>query len=86
MGGQETTSAVWGGLDGREPQPCQGEGRGFESRRPLAVKHLISGHFEDAWAGGGSVAAPMVCPWFARGSPMVAVPFCDDWIIATTRL
>ena len=35
IGGQETTSADWDGLGGREPQPCQGEGRGFESRRPL---------------------------------------------------
>ena len=36
-GGQETTSGDWDGLGGREPQPffCQGEGRGFESRRPL---------------------------------------------------
>jgi hypothetical protein len=41
-GGRETTSGDWDGIGGREPQPCQGEGRGFESRRPLSVKNLLS--------------------------------------------
>src|SRR3954452_23536776 len=36
MGGQETSGLD--GLGGREPQPCQGEGRGFESRRPLHIR------------------------------------------------
>jgi hypothetical protein len=37
-GGQESTSGDWDGLGGGEPQPCQGEGRGFESRRPLHIR------------------------------------------------
>jgi hypothetical protein len=50
IGGQKTMSAEWGGLGGREPQPCQGEGRGFESRRPLhfaEASHEISSPAED---------------------------------------
>ena len=34
-GGQETTPGDWDGLAGRFSSRCQGEGRGFESRRPL---------------------------------------------------
>ena len=33
--GRNSTSAEWGRLVGHSPSPCQGEGRGFESRRPL---------------------------------------------------
>ena len=37
IGGQETTSGDWDGLSGRFSSRCQGEGRGFESRRPLQL-------------------------------------------------
>ena len=64
-------SAECGGLGGADAAPCQGEGRGFESRRPLSVKHLLSTSFD--WCVGrcGLLAVPMVCPWFAHGLPMV---------------
>ncbi len=74
-GGQETTSGDWNGLGGREPQPffCQGEGRGFESRRPLHLKVLVSGLF-DGWMGlrccGCAHGLPMVCPWSPYRSVM----------------
>ncbi len=35
MGGQEPMSGDWDGLSGGFSSRCQGEGRGFESRRPL---------------------------------------------------
>jgi hypothetical protein len=47
--GQETTSGDWDGLGGRFSSRCQGEGRGFESRRPLhfaEASHEISGQTE----------------------------------------
>jgi len=34
---QEPTSATYGQLPGLFLSPCQGEGRGFESRRPLQM-------------------------------------------------
>ena len=37
-GGQETTSGDWDGLSGGFSSRCQGEGRGFESRRPLHIR------------------------------------------------
>jgi hypothetical protein len=69
VGGRETTSADWDGLSGGFSSRffCQGEGRGFESRRPLSIKHLLSGLFDGRVAGCDCVAVSMVCPWFAHG-------------------
>src|SRR5262245_59747572 len=49
---------------------CQGEGRGFESRRPLC---RISCAATDPRRvrGGGAASLPMSCPWLAHDLPMV---------------
>ena len=70
MGGQEPTSRDWDGLSGGFSSRCQGEGRGFESRRPLSVKHLLNGTFNGRLADCGCVAVPMVCPWSPYRSVM----------------
>jgi hypothetical protein len=70
MGGQKTTSGDWDGLSGGFSSRCQGEGRGFESRRPLSAKHLLKLPFEGRLVGCGAVAVPMVCPWSPYRSVM----------------
>ena len=75
MGGQETTSGDWDGLSGGFSSRCQGEGRGFESRRPLSVKRLLSGSSMVCLEGCGFASCAIGCP---HGLPMVSVPFGDD--------
>jgi hypothetical protein len=41
MGGQDTTSGDWMDQADGSLHVCQGEGRGFESRRPLHLKVLL---------------------------------------------
>ena len=55
-GGQETTSGDWDRLGGRFSSRCQGEGRGFESRRPLHMKVQLSGVCRSARRSGLHVA------------------------------
>ena len=63
-------STECGGLGGPDASPRQGEGRVFESRRPLSVKHLLSTPFDGCLEGCSLLAVPMVCPWSPYGWAM----------------
>ena len=66
IGGQETTSRGWTDSTDGYLHVCQGEGRGFESRRPLSVNILASqGYFHASWSlalANGLPIVPIICP------------------------
>ena len=70
------------GLHGRKPSPCQGEGRGFESRRPLQTKALVDTFRESARAFDVVVFDGIVKQSTNLAEPTAGVLIRDDAMTA----